>query len=59
MYIDLVFLITSAIMLFIGILYMLGYFSIKKIDPKPKKKYGVSILIPMWNEEKNIIHTLD
>ena len=59
MYIDLFFLITSSIMLFIGILYLLGYFSRSKSDPTPTKNYGVSILIPMWNEEKTIINTLN
>lgn len=59
MYIDLFFLITSAIMLFIGILYLLGYFSRSKFDPVAKKDYGVSILVPMWNEEKTIVNTLD
>lgn len=59
MYIDLFFLITSAIMLFIGILAIFGYFERKKTDPIAKKQYNVSILVPMWNEEGTIIHTLD
>jgi len=46
-------------MLFIGVLYLFGYFARVKTDPKPKKFYRVSILIPMWNEEKTIINTLD
>ncbi|PIU22159.1 MAG: hypothetical protein COT14_02535 [Candidatus Diapherotrites archaeon CG08_land_8_20_14_0_20_30_16] len=59
MYIDFLFLISSAVMLFIGILYLLGYFSRDINDPKPERFYGISVLIPVWNEEKTIVNTLD
>lgn len=59
MYIDLFFVLTSGLMLFFGILYILGYFEREQKDPKPTKKYGISIIVPVWNEAKTIAGTLD
>lgn len=59
MYIDWFFLISSVITLFMSILFFLSYFSRNKYDPKPQKFYGISILVPMWNEENTILTTLN
>jgi len=59
MYIDYLFLISSAIMLFFAILFLFGYFESKDGDPVPKKNYDVSIIIPIWNEEGTIGKTID
>jgi len=45
-------------MLFISLLYLIAYWDRNKHDPKPQKYYGITVLVPMWNEEKTIKKTL-
>lgn len=46
--------------LFVSVLFLLTFFENKKYlkNPKPKKIYKVSIIVPAYNEEKNIEKTL-
>jgi len=59
MYVDYILLFSIGILLFFVALYIFAYFEFKgKKDPLPKKKYGLSIVVPIWNEEDTIVETL-
>lgn len=60
MYIDYFFIISTGIVLFFTLMFIFAYFSKpNNLDPKPKKYPGVSVVIPIWNEERTVANTLE
>jgi len=58
--IDILFLFLTFFFFAIGSIILFAYFfNYRKKDPLLTKYYGVSVLIPVWNEEKTIGSTLD
>jgi len=57
---DYFFLFSSFVVLFCSLVYLLAYRERRPLKKEPLKKYpGMSIVVPVWNEEKTIAHTLD
>lgn len=60
MFIDLLYMAIMFFFYAIGIIVLTAYLlNYRKQDPSPNKKYGVSVIVPMWNEEATIANTLD
>ncbi len=60
MFVDFLFLFLMFFFLAVSFVLIISYFSNHaKKDRKATKYYGVSILIPVWNEEKTVASTLN
>ena len=59
MYLDYLLLFSVGILLFFLLIYFFAYFeSRNRKDPKPTKHPGISVVVPIWNEEDTIKGTL-
>ncbi len=59
MHLDYILLFSVGLLLFFMLLYFFAYLDARgRKDPKPKKYPGISIIVPIWNEEDTIKETL-